>query len=150
MSDKKLYRGEWNIQPDYVGYMWSHVDYDGPEDRRIGNCPTVEECERAIDEWLIEDMSKALDQIDFHLRRAVYRDYRSTNKAKEIAQAYYVGTDQEYEARKARHAEARGEVYCQECSTAGGADRPVCHAPPACLPSLEPTATVLVQPSLEE
>lgn len=107
MSKPTLYRGEWNIQPAYMGYQWSHVEYDGPEDKRIGQCRTVDECEREIDDWLIQDMGKALDEIDRLLRRAKHVDCESTRKAGEIAKAYYMGTDSEYEDRQQRYANSR-------------------------------------------
>lgn len=31
-------------------WTWSHVDYDGPGDRRIGQAATIEDCVDAIDE----------------------------------------------------------------------------------------------------
>lgn len=62
MSKPDLYRNEWRIEPAYIGFQWSHVGYDGPEDRRIGGGSTVEECERAIDDWIIEH---SIDESEF-------------------------------------------------------------------------------------
>lgn len=45
---------QWSIQPDYIGFIWSHKDYDGPEDRRIGHSPTLLQCKLDIKEWLEE------------------------------------------------------------------------------------------------
>lgn len=70
-SKPPLYRGGWNIQPSYIGYQWSHVDYDGPEDRRIGQCKTVEECEREIDDWLITVAMTELEKENARLQAEI-------------------------------------------------------------------------------
>jgi hypothetical protein len=51
-----IYR-DFEIWPDENwGFMWSHVDYDGPEDHRIGTGDTVGDCKVKIDEYLeVED-----------------------------------------------------------------------------------------------
>lgn len=36
-------------------WMWSHKDYDGLEDRRLGTAPTIEQAIRDIDEWYETD-----------------------------------------------------------------------------------------------
>lgn len=39
--------------PDYARdykYRYTHIDYDGPEDTRRGDCETLEECVEEIDE----------------------------------------------------------------------------------------------------
>lgn len=36
-------------------WEFAHVEYDGPEDNRIGHGPTVEDCKRQIDEWYEEE-----------------------------------------------------------------------------------------------
>lgn len=46
---------QWSIQPDYIGYVWSHKDYDGPEDRRIGHSSTIAQARIDIEEWISEN-----------------------------------------------------------------------------------------------
>jgi hypothetical protein len=48
-----LYR-DFEIRPSDWGFTWSHVEYDGPEDRRIGTNDTVGACKVDIDELLEE------------------------------------------------------------------------------------------------
>jgi hypothetical protein len=33
------------------GYVYSHVEYDGPEDRRIGSARTLEQAKAEVDDW---------------------------------------------------------------------------------------------------
>ena len=35
-------------------WCWSHKDYDGPEDFRIGTAASPDDCRAAIDEWYAE------------------------------------------------------------------------------------------------
>lgn len=41
----------FDVSLAYVGYQYTHIDYDGPEDRRAGVETTLAECYAAIDEW---------------------------------------------------------------------------------------------------
>ena len=42
-----------------VRYSYQHKDYDGPEDDRCGNAPTVEDCIEEIDEYEAEKDSSS-------------------------------------------------------------------------------------------
>lgn len=59
---------DWYIQPTGfhghplwrdVRYSYQHKDYDGPEDDRCGNAPTVEDCIEEIDEYEAEKDSSS-------------------------------------------------------------------------------------------
>ena len=50
--DHKIYLAELSF-PE-CRWVWSHVDYDGPEDKRAGYGPTQQSCIDAIDETLDE------------------------------------------------------------------------------------------------
>lgn len=49
------YRG-YTIAPDpYWRWVWSHNEYDGPEDSRCGTAASLEEAQREIDEQIQEE-----------------------------------------------------------------------------------------------
>jgi hypothetical protein len=46
-----IYR-EFKIEHDGYAYLYSHVEYDGPEDSRIGHAKNVEAAKEDIDEMI--------------------------------------------------------------------------------------------------
>lgn len=49
-----------NIDPAYVGWQFTHIDYDGPEDRRSGHGDSIRDCKEQIDEQLAERLQRDL------------------------------------------------------------------------------------------
>lgn len=52
-----LYRGYRIYTGDYTKWQFEHEDYDGPEDKRLGHCESIEACISHINEqceWAIE------------------------------------------------------------------------------------------------
>lgn len=43
---------EFNIEHNGWAYIYSHKEYDGPEDRRIGSAFTIEEAKQEIDDYI--------------------------------------------------------------------------------------------------
>ena len=72
-----------------MDYSWSHEDYDGPEDNRIGLASSIEECKAAIDEWYKEqswdqdliDLAEKLgyEEIRWDSENNCYSGYGSSN-----------------------------------------------------------------------
>ena len=50
--DFEISRNPYSRPPCSVDWQFVHKDYDGPEDRRFGHGPTLDDCKEQIDEML--------------------------------------------------------------------------------------------------
>lgn len=59
--------------PTWQSFAWTycHIDYDGPEDSRIGCCASPEACKAEIDEWHEDIAASGAGELD--VRSALVR-----------------------------------------------------------------------------
>src|SRR5690606_129606 len=55
-----LYRGYKIYTGDYTKWQFEHVDYNGPEDKRLGHCMSIKDCISHINEQCEEDIERAV------------------------------------------------------------------------------------------
>lgn len=66
------YRGYTIKSGEYTKFTFIHEDYDGPEDKRIGDRDDLQQCMLDIDDQVIERQAKEIERLEKVIKRLDY------------------------------------------------------------------------------
>lgn len=81
---------DYKIEPDGIwdSFKFVHVDYDGPEDHRLGGGNSIQDCMRKIDEIISEEVV-TLFMVKMNGR--LYRNYMHDHSEAESFSKFWEG-----------------------------------------------------------